>query len=100
MNTATMRAYIESRSIPEPNTGCWLWMLSLGSHNYPQGFNGTKVGLAHRFSYEAFVGAIPETYEVDHKCKNRSCVLFLIMNQFHSSNAQIKFESNKVVVTV
>jgi len=74
MNTAPMRAYIEARSIPEPNTGCWLWMLSLGSHQYPQGFNGTTVVLAHRFSYEAFVGAIPENYEVDHKCKNRSCV--------------------------
>lgn len=74
MNTAPMRAYIEERSIPEPNTGCWLWMLSLGSHKYPQGFDGNAVVLAHRLSYEAFVGAIPENFEVDHKCRNRSCV--------------------------
>jgi hypothetical protein len=74
MHNAPMKTYIEQRSIPEPNTGCWLWMLSLGSHGYPQGGFNSKVVLAHRLSYEAFIGAIPKNYEIDHKCRNKSCV--------------------------
>jgi hypothetical protein len=69
-----LRAYVLARSIPEPNTGCWLWMLSDGSHKYPQGYNGKTVALAHRLSYEAFNGAIPEGFDVDHKCRVRACV--------------------------
>ena len=73
-----LRAYIEARSIPEPNSGCWLWLLSVGSHGYGQGsvtwFNGKRVDVAHRLSYYAFKGDIPTKYEIDHKCRCRSCV--------------------------
>jgi hypothetical protein len=73
-----LQKYIESRSVMEPNSGCWLWLLSDGSHGYPQGslpaVTGERVSLAHRMSHLAFKGAIPEGYDVDHLCRNRCCV--------------------------
>jgi hypothetical protein len=33
-----------------------------------------KSKLAHRVSYEVFVGPIPEGMQVDHICKNESCI--------------------------
>ncbi|MDP2662690.1 MAG: HNH endonuclease signature motif containing protein [Dehalococcoidia bacterium] len=71
-----------AKILPTPN-GCWEWS---GGHT---GFNGgyggyalisikTDVGwksyLAHRFSYETFVGLIPEGKELDHICRNHGCV--------------------------
>lgn len=29
-------SYVEARCTPEPNSGCWLWLLSTGSHGYGQ----------------------------------------------------------------
>lgn len=66
----SLAAYVEARSIPEPNSGCWLWLLSVGSHGYGQSGRTT----AHRVSHEAFRGPIPEGYEVDHLCRNKLCV--------------------------
>lgn len=65
---------ILERSIPEPNTGCWLWM---GSHQ-PQGYgtiwNGKRPEQAHRVSYREFVGEIPDDCDIDHVCRQRACV--------------------------
>lgn len=74
----TLAAYVDDRVSIEPNSGCWLWLLSDGSHGYPQGsqqaITGERVTLAHRLSYLAAHGAIPTGYEVDHLCRNRCCV--------------------------
>ncbi len=70
-----IKDYVEDRSIPEPNSGCWLWLLSLGSHGYGQGWTKeTGVTTAHRLSHIAFKGPIPEGFEVDHLCMNKVCV--------------------------
>lgn len=78
----SLASYIEARSIPEPNSGCWLWLLSLGSHGYGNACdqemkndrNPAGVTTAHRVSHKAYKGPIPEGYEVDHLCRNRCCV--------------------------
>lgn len=62
--------YIIARSIPEPNSGCWLWLLALNRDGYAQGVRET----AHRISYRAFKGAIPAGREIDHSCRTRACV--------------------------
>ena len=67
------RVYIESNSIPIPFTGCWLWLRSTGSHGYGNAFF-TKATVAHRVSYFAFNGEIPENKLVQHVCDNRWCV--------------------------
>lgn len=70
-----LREKFESKISPEPMSGCWLWA---GSDDGRRGYgrfrnvNGTRQ--AHRISYEMYVGPIPAGLEIDHKCKNPSCV--------------------------
>lgn len=55
-------------------SGCWLWT----GATYPAGYGKTGVDgrtlLAHRVSYELFVGPIPEGLQLDHLCRVRNCV--------------------------
>lgn len=55
---------------PEPNSGCWLWTGACRSMEYGS-FNGT---LAHRYSYQTFVGPIPNGLQIDHLCRVHCCV--------------------------
>jgi hypothetical protein len=60
------------------DTGCWLWTGAIASSRLPygrmpMGRRGEWV-LAHRYSHEIFNGPIPEGYDVDHLCRNPSCV--------------------------
>lgn len=54
--------------------GCWEWNTSKQKDGYGTiGKNG-KCYLAHRISYELFKGEIPKGLELDHVCRNRSCI--------------------------
>lgn len=68
------RETIFRKSIPEPNTGCWLWLGNLDPGGYAQQNRNGRTSLAHIVAYENFVAAIPAKYEVDHLCKVRCCV--------------------------
>lgn len=59
--------------IPEPNSGCWLWIGNTWN-GYGKFKNGKKAVQAHKFSYEEHVGPVPEGLVLDHLCRNRSCV--------------------------
>lgn len=59
-----------SKAIPEPNSGCWLWTAGCTAAGYSRFLR--KYG--HRASYEALVGPIPEGLQIDHLCRERSCV--------------------------
>ena len=52
---------------------CWVWAASCFSCGYGQ-FNYRDSTLAHRFSYQAYVGPIPNGMLVLHKCDNKPCV--------------------------
>ena len=65
--------------VEKVESGCWQWKASAGPTGYghfsmrhPNG--GWEMRIAHRVSYELFVGPIPEGLELDHLCKNRGCV--------------------------
>lgn len=64
--------------IPEPNSGCWIWTAATcgGGSDRPtfRLSRPRRQVLAHRFSYETFVGPIPEGLTVDHQCNNKYCV--------------------------
>lgn len=66
---------IERGSIPEPNSGCWL---SLDKPHGGMGygrimFHQQKI-LAHRLSWIAYHGEIPEGLNVLHQCDTPACV--------------------------
>lgn len=68
-----------ANSIPEPMSGCWLWLSQRDGGGYPfmcvEGRGRTrKFKKAHRLSYEEFVGKIPAGLDLDHLCRNRACI--------------------------
>ncbi len=66
------RKYIEDRSIPEPMSGCWIWLRALGTHGY--GAVPRPHMTAHRAAFVAFKGPIPDGMVVMHSCDNHWCV--------------------------
>lgn len=73
-----MRAPAEERFerlyIPEPNSGCWLWIGNLDNCGYGRfSFEG-RARLSHRASYQMFCGPIPEGMQILHRCDNPTCV--------------------------
>lgn len=57
-------------NIEVDENGCWIWQLRVD----PSGYGRLGRHYAHRFSYETFVGAIPDGLQIDHLCRNRACV--------------------------
>ena len=65
---------LESKYIPEPNTGCWLWLTTLDRDGYGKINYRKRTLRAHRFIYERLRGPIPSNLELDHMCRVRCCV--------------------------
>jgi len=67
---------IERLSAPVPEIGCWVWMGCVANSGYglAQSNRRGKLVSAHRLSYEAYKGDIPEGMIVAHACDNRLCV--------------------------
>lgn len=68
---------ILARVEPDTNGGCWLWT-GCGSRTDGTGYgsisHGGRRDGAHRASYRAFVGDIPEGLIVCHRCDVPACV--------------------------
>ena len=73
MKTKPIKRF-EEITIPEPNTGCWLWLGCIAKSGYGRFYDGIRVRNAHAFSYEFYIGPIPPKYHTDHLCRNRWCV--------------------------
>ncbi len=59
------------------NGNCWIWTggrVNGRKLNYGQFWNGKRTMLAHRFSYEYFVGKLEKGLTIDHQCNNPLCV--------------------------
>jgi hypothetical protein len=69
------RVRFEESYMPEPNSGCWLW---LGRERGSNGYGGIKADgaywVAHRYSWHLHCGEIPAGALVCHKCDNPACV--------------------------
>lgn len=72
------RRFLE-KTAPAAN-GCIEWTGGLNGVGYGQFYRGKKHAgdtgkiYAHRWSYEFFVGPIPEGLHLDHLCRNPKCV--------------------------
>lgn len=61
--------------IPEPNSGCWLWLGTIrGSNEYGAIKVDGKTVAAHRFSWTIHNGEIPDCLLVLHRCDTPACV--------------------------
>ena len=59
------------------NDGCWEWTGATNGRGYGTIRKGRAVDgmvYAHRVMYEELIGPIPDDLEIDHLCRNRSCV--------------------------
>lgn len=65
---------VEARTMPEPNSGCILWMGPVNSKGYGQVNDSGSTRKVHRIVYEAAKGPIPAGLTIDHKCKVTCCV--------------------------
>lgn len=63
---------IKSKIVTD-QSGCWLWTGEINRNGYGRVWINGKRLMAHRVTYELFVGQIPENYVVDHLCRNRAC---------------------------
>lgn len=62
-------------------TECWIWIAGKNKNGYgnfrgkdSELIHGDKGRLAHRWAYNHYIGNIPEGLELDHLCRNVSCV--------------------------
>lgn len=54
---------------------CWLWTANLTKPNgYGRFHLNDRMVLAHRLTYETFVGPIPDGMQLDHLCRVKQCV--------------------------
>lgn len=68
----------ESYWVPEPNTGCWLWLgpLYINGYGYYSEARGTKPRnvSAHVASWRRYCGPVPDGHDVHHVCETKCCV--------------------------
>jgi HNH endonuclease len=67
---------LEEFYIPEPNSGCWLWLGHINPDGYGNGWDSAlkRTALAHRMVYRILVGPIPAGKKLLHSCDNPCCV--------------------------
>jgi hypothetical protein len=77
-NDVVLELFEKYGIVPEPNSGCWLWMGQISTVGYGQIRVRTKALWrtfgAHRVIYESLIGPIPDGLGLDHKCCVPSCV--------------------------
>lgn len=55
-------------------TPCWIWTRCLTGNGRPNVRFQLRMYSAYRLSYEAHVGPIPEGYDIDHLCRQPTCI--------------------------
>lgn len=73
MKKTQKQRFLEKIDKHGPN-GCWVWTGVDNGRGYGQLSGGKHMVYAHRYSYELHVGPIPDGLEIDHLCRNHSCV--------------------------
>jgi hypothetical protein len=77
MLTEKIKLLLSARYSVDPLTGCWTWHGTIDRDGYGKiKIRAIRVAAlrAHRVSYEAYVGPIPDDLQIDHLCRNRACV--------------------------
>ncbi len=59
--------------IPEPNSGCWLWIRGTNGAGYGRIYKPVKMA-AHRYAWQLYKGEIQQGEQVLHRCDTPLCV--------------------------
>lgn len=70
----TTVGHFEREFVPEPNTGCWLWLGKTDKGGYGYKNANYRSVRAHRHAWVLYRGQIPEGHEIRHTCGVRLCV--------------------------
>lgn len=70
----TIEEKLADRSMPEPNSGCLLWLRGCNHKGYGVLNTGRKALKAHRVAWVMKHGPIPAGMQICHKCDVRSCI--------------------------
>ncbi len=73
MTPAQLR-HFEAKVERVTESGCWIWMGSLGRGQYGRLRDGALTRYAHVMSYEHYCGPIGHGLQLDHLCRVPSCV--------------------------
>lgn len=70
-----VRALLVLLAEPDEASGCWLWTrATAGQQGYGRLMIRGKITLAHVASYREWVGPVPSGLQLDHLCRQRSCI--------------------------
>lgn len=72
----TAQERLEWKCIPEPNSGCWLWLGAVSSSGYGTFYFNGRLILAHRASWAIYTGRdiSDASVKICHTCDNMICV--------------------------
>lgn len=69
-----LQFHFKARTMPEPNSGCFIWLGATNNRGYGiLTTNGENI-LAHRLAYEFEHGKFDQEKQVLHHCDNPPCV--------------------------
>lgn len=75
MSWSGLPEIIEARIIPEPMSGCWIWLGPLRDNK--EGYGGAsyqgKTYRAHKLVYQLLRAEVSKGLTLDHLCRNRIC---------------------------
>lgn len=54
--------------------GCWEWTAAKSTAGYGRFWDDGRLHQAHRWFYEQLYGVLDPGFDLDHLCRNRSCV--------------------------
>ena len=69
-----LKSRFEAKYVPDPNSGCWLWIGAVDSSGYGNFRYKDRYLGAHKVSYLIHKGEVGKGYLVLHTCDVRCCV--------------------------
>lgn len=92
----------DAKWIPEPNSGCWLWLASCDKDGYGKFGIGGRTTRANRASWQMRRGGIPDGQQVLHRCDTPCCVnpehLFIGDDKVNAADKAAKGRASRVSV--
>lgn len=70
----TLAQRFEAKTIPEPNSGCLLWLGATRPHGYGKILDGNKIANATHVAMKLAGIHVPPGADVLHRCDNVYCV--------------------------